>query len=113
MSVTKLSSLCKFLASTKFGSPVAMCLSARVVARVSTPTTASTDSISLCVASHTTGRVFATSLCGARTSIEEIILKLNVWGEEQRKRTVLASSRKRAYVLYPVKWKYIVLFFNK
>ena len=33
MSVTKLSSLCKCLASTKFGSTVEMCLPARVVAR--------------------------------------------------------------------------------
>ena len=45
-SVTKLSSLCKCLASTKFGSTVAMCLPARVVARSSTPTTASTYTIS-------------------------------------------------------------------
>ena len=42
---------------------------------------------------------------------EEIIL--NVWGEEERKRTVLASSRKRADILYPLKWKSIVLVFNK
>ena len=33
MSVIKLSSHCKCLASTKFGSTVAMCLPARVVAR--------------------------------------------------------------------------------
>ena len=80
MSVTKLSSLYKCLASTKFGSAVAMCLPAGVVARCSTPTTASTGTISLCVARLTTGRVFATSPCRARTSIEEIILNLNVWG---------------------------------
>ena len=49
----------------------------------------------------------------ARTTIEEIILNLNVRGEEERKRTVLASSRKRAGILYPLKWKYIVLVFNK
>ena len=42
MSVTKLSSLCKCLASTKFGSTVTMCLPARVVARSST---ASTDTL--------------------------------------------------------------------
>ena len=29
-----------------------------------------------------------------------IILNQNVWGEEKRKRTVLASSRKRADILY-------------
>ena len=112
MSVTKLSSLCKCLASTRFGRTVAMCLPARVVARSLTPTS-STDTITLCVASLTAGRVFATSPCGARTNIEEIILKLNVLGEEERKRTVLASSRKRADILYPLKWKYIVLVLNK
>ena len=37
MLVTKLSSLCNYLASTKFGSTVAMCLPARVVARSLTP----------------------------------------------------------------------------
>ena len=113
INVTKLSSLCKCLASTKFGSTVAMCLPARVVARSSTPTTASTDTISLCVASLTTGRVFATSQCGARTTIDEIILNLKVWGDEERKRMVLATSRKRADILYTLKWKYIVLVFNK
>ena len=107
MSMTKLSSLCKYLARTKFGSTVAMCLPARVVSR------SSTDTISLCLASLTTGRVFATYPCGARITIEEIILNLNVWREEESKRTVLASSRKRADILYPPKWKSIVLFFNK
>ena len=95
ISLTKLSSLCKCLASTKFGSTVKMCLPARVVARSSTLTTSSTDTIGLCVASLTTGRVFPTSSSEARTTIEEIILNLNVWGEEEKKRTVLASSRKR------------------
>ena len=37
----------------------------------------------------------------------------SIWGEEERKKTVLASSRKRADVLYPLKWKSIVLVFNK
>ena len=50
---------------------------------------------------------------GPWTTIEEIILKLNVWGEEERERTVLASSKKRADILYPLKRKYIVLFSNK
>ena len=103
--------LCKCLASTKFGSSVAMCLPARVVAR--TPTTATTDTISLCVASLTTGRVFATSQCEARNTIEEIILNLDVWGEEEKKKTVLVSSRKRAKILYRLKWKSIVLVFNR
>ena len=58
-------------------------------------------------------QVFATSPCGASTTIEKIILNLNVWGEEERKRTVLASFRKRADILYPLKWKYIVLVFSK
>ena len=106
MSVKKLSSLCKCLASTKFGSTLAMCLPARVVARSSTPTTASTDTISLCVASLTKGRVFATSLCGARTTIEEIVLNLKAWREEERKSMVLP-------ILYPFKWKSILLVFNK
>ena len=60
------------------------------------PTTASTDTTRLCVASLTTGIVFATSPCGARTTIEEIILNLNCGG----RRMVLASSRKRADILY-------------
>ena len=80
MSLTKLSSLCKCLASTKFGSTVAICLPAKVVARNSTPTTASTDTIRLCVASLNTGSVIATSPCGARTTIEEIIFNLSMWG---------------------------------
>ena len=103
-SLTKLSSHCKCLAITKFGRTVVMCLPAGVVARSSTQTTASTDTIRLCVGSLTTGRVFSTSPCGARTTIEEIILNLNVWGEEERKR-ILASSRKRADILYPLKLK--------
>ena len=43
MSVTRLSSLCQRLTSTKFGGTVTMCLSARVVARISIQTTESTD----------------------------------------------------------------------
>ena len=46
--------------------------------------------------------LFSTSPCGARTTIEE-----------KRKRTVLASSRKRVDILYHLKWKYIVLVFHK
>ena len=103
---------CQCLASTIFGSTVAMCLSARVVERSSTPRTASTETISLCLASLTTEKVFATSPCMARTTIEKIIPYLNVWGEEERKRTVLASSRKRADILYSLKWKYVMLVFN-
>ena len=113
MSVTKLSSLCKCLSSKTFGSTVAIFLPAKVVAISSTPKTASTDTIGLCVASLNTGRVFGTSPCGARTTIEEIILNLNVCGEEERKRTVLASSRKRANILYTLKWKSFVFVFNK
>ena len=40
-----------------------------------------------------------------------IILNLNMWGEEERKRTVLASSRKRADILYSL-YNVIFLFFN-
>ena len=50
MSVTRLSSLCHCLTSTKFGSTGAMQLIARVVARSSTPTTGSTNTRGLCVA---------------------------------------------------------------
>ena len=56
---------------------------------------------------------FATSLRGARTTIEEIILNLNMRGEEEKKRTVLPISRKRADILYTFKWKSIVLVLNK
>ena len=49
----------------------------------------------------------------ARTTIEEIILNLNVWGVEEKKRTVLTRSWKRADMLYPLKWKSIVLVFNQ
>ena len=35
-----------------------------------------------------------------------------MWGEEERKRTVQASSRKRADIIYPLKWKSIVLDFK-
>ena len=43
MSVTRISSLCQRITSTRFGSTLAMCVSARVVARSSTPTVAYTD----------------------------------------------------------------------
>ena len=46
---------------------------------------------------------FSTSPCGERTNIEEIILNLNMCGKEERKRTILASFRKRAEILYPLK----------
>ena len=95
----KATSLCKCLASTTFDSTVSMCFPAKVVEKSSTLTTSSTDTINLCWANLTTGRVFATSPCGARTTIEEIILNLNVWGQEERKRTVLASSRKLGFQL--------------
>ena len=68
----RLLSLCQCLPRTKFGSTVAMCLPASVVSRRSTPTTPSTDKMSLCVTSLTTRRVFAISPCGARITIEEI-----------------------------------------
>ena len=52
------------------------------------------------MSSLTTGRAFATSPCRARTTIEEIILNLNMRREEEKKRTVLASSRKRVDIIY-------------
>ena len=109
MSATRLSSLCQHLTSTRFCSTVAMCLAARVVAISLRPTTASKDSRSYCVASLGTGRAFETSPCGARTTIKEIVLNLNLMGKEEGKRTVLASSRKRAEILYHLNWKFIGL----
>ena len=87
---------CDSLTRTNLGSTVAMCLSARVVARSSNKTTSSTDTRSLCVTSLTTGRAFATSPYRVRTNIDDIILNLNLREEEERKRTVLTSYRKRA-----------------
>ena len=57
MSVTRLSSFCKRLTSTHFGSKVAMCLSARIVARSSRPTKASTDTRRFLVARLTTSQL--------------------------------------------------------
>ena len=48
----------------------------------------------LCLASLGTERVFATSPCKTRTTIEEILLNLIMTGKET-KRTVLVDSRKR------------------
>ena len=53
-------------------------LSAMVVEISLTPTTASADTRSLCMTSLTTERVFATSPCGERTIIEDIILNQNM-----------------------------------
>ena len=103
---------CQMHSQHKIWQHVGHVLPARIVARSSTPTAASTDTISLCLANLTTGRVSATSPCGAMTTDEEIILNLNVWGEEERKRTVMASSDRRARIFYPLKWKSIVLVFN-
>ena len=50
----------------------------------------------LCLASLGTERVFATSPCKTRTTIEEILLNLIMTGKEETKRTVLVGSRKRA-----------------
>ena len=91
MYVTRLLNLCQRLTSTKFGSILSMCLFARVVARSSTIPTASTDKRSLCVASLTTGRAFATYPCGATTTIEEIILNLNVSGEVCRSKHIIKT----------------------
>ena len=76
------------------------------MARCFRPTTSSADTRSLCVSSLTTGRAFATYPCGVRTTIDEIILNLNVRGEEERKRMVLASSMKRADTLHHHEQKY-------
>ena len=84
-------------------SAVAMCFSARVLARSSTPTTASTDTRNFFVVN------LATSQCWARNTIEEIFFNINLMGKEEGKRTVLASSRKRADIIYHLKWNFIVL----
>ena len=97
MSLTKHSSLCKCLASTEFGSTVAVCLPARFVTKSSTPTAASIDTISFFVASLTIGRVFATSTCGGGGKEED--------GSGQ--------LQEDADILYPLNWKSIVLVFNK
>ena len=52
----------------------------------------------MCVASLATRRAFATFTCAARTIFKEIILNLNLMEKEERKRTVLASSKKRAEI---------------
>ena len=75
------------------------------------PLTLLTDKISLCVESLTTGKAFATSLCWARTTIEEIILNLNVRGAGWKK-MFLASSRKWADTLYHPVQKTIWLAFS-
>ena len=41
------------------------------------------------------------------------MLNLNVCEEEERKRAILGSSRKRADIFYTLKWKPIVLVLNK
>ena len=99
MSMTRLSSLFVRLTSTQFSSIVAMCLSAMVVPRSFRPTTTSTDIRSFLVASLTTGRAFASFTCGPR-------------GEE-RKKTVLASSRKRADFLYHLNGKLMIWLLKK
>ena len=106
--VKSLTSLCQHLSSIHFGSTVAMSLFAWVVVRSSRPTTSSTDTRGLCVASITTGRAFETFPCGERKTFGEIILNLNVSGEEEGKRTIMASSRKRADILDHLNWKSIV-----
>ena len=66
MYVTRLLGLWERLTSTYFGSTVTMCLSARVVARSSRPATPSTDKKNFFGLKLTTGRAFATSVCGER-----------------------------------------------
>ena len=56
-----------------------------------------------------TERALVTAPCGARTTIDEIILNLNMRGEEERKGTVLARSTKRADILYHLNLKSVVL----
>ena len=76
-----------------------MCLSAMVVARSLRPRSASIDPKSYFISSLTTGRAFATSPCGAR--------------EEERKRTGLSSSRKRAHIQSKMEISYFYLLTQK
>ena len=97
MTVTRLSSLCKHLTSTQYVSTVAMCLSARVVARSSRPTSASTDTRIFLVASLT-GRAFATYPCGARGKEGKVWF----WVQEEGRHPLPS----------PLDIYYLVFFFN-
>ena len=80
--VPRLSSLCARLTSTQFWSIVVMCLSARVVVIGSRPTKASTDT---------------RSFVGCKHHHRKSFCNFYMWGEgEERKWTVLSSSRKRS-----------------
>ena len=83
------------------------------LARSSIPTTALTDTRSLCVASFTTVRAFANFLCTTITTIKKIILNLNVRGGEGDEEAVLAISRKRADILYHLNYVSIMFILNK
>ena len=48
-------------------------------------------------------------LLHVRTTIDQIIPNLNVRGEEERKRAILASYRVMADILYHLNWKPILL----
>ena len=48
-----------------------------------------------------------------KITVNKIILKLDVMGEEERKRKFLAISRKRVNILDHLIWKFIVCYFNK
>ena len=111
MSVTKFSRFYQRLTSTKFGDTMDMCLSTRVVARSSTPT-ALRDTRSFGVASLTTGRAFATFPCGARTTIEAIILNLNMKSRRRGRGWFWPDPGKRADFPYHPNWKYLLLVFH-
>ena len=99
MSVTRISSLCQRITSTRFGSTLAMCVSARLVARSSKPTVASTDTRSF-------------SLWGKDQDWGDYPQSEHD-GEEERKKTVLASFRKRTDILHQLHWKSMVLLFRE
>ena len=111
MSVTKLSSLCKCLSSRKFGNTVAICLPAKVVAISSTPKNSINRHNRLVCGKPQHRKSFCHVGQGP-----PLRRSSSIWmcgGEEERKRTILASSRKRVNILYPLQWKSIVLVFNK
>ena len=48
-----------------------------------------------------------------KTIVEEIVLKLNLMGEEEKKRTVLTISRKRADIVDHLNWKVHCVVINR
>ena len=111
--MTKLSSLCKCLISTKFGSTVALCLPARVVARSSTPNNSiNRHTKFVCDKPHHRKSFCHFSMWG----------KDNHWGHHPQSDHVggggeeeygSSQFQEEGTIHYPFKWKSIVLVFNR